>query len=64
MRAAKKKRFQDATTKPTTDKADIIGREFYLKQNISRLKKKTYPRQIRTHDLCSPKHIRYLQAKL
>ena len=34
-----------------------------MKQNISRLKKKTGPSQIRTQDLCRPRHIRYLQAK-
>ena len=41
-----------------------IGRQFYFKQNISRLKNKTGPGEIWTQDLRRPKHIRYLQAKL
>ena len=41
----------------------IIGRQLYLQQNISRLKKKG-PGQIRNQDLCRPRNIRYFQVKL
>ena len=39
MRSAKKKLFQDVTTKPTTDKQTINWTTIFLKQYISRLKK-------------------------
>ena len=42
----------------------IIGRKFHLKQNSSRLKKKTGPGQNRNQDLHRPRVILYLQAKL
>ena len=45
------------TAKPTLDKQ----KQFQLKQNISSLKKKGTG-QIRTHELCCPRHIRYIQA--
>ena len=41
-----------------------IGQQFYLKQNISCLKKKTGPGQLQTQDLRAPRHNSYLYAKL
>ena len=38
---------------------EIIGRQSYLKQNISRLKTKTDPGEIPTQEL-RPRRIRYL----
>ena len=46
------------TTKPTTDKqTNNWPTNFFFE-------KKTSPGQTRTQDICRPRHIRYLQAKL
>ena len=59
MRTAKKKRFQDVITKPTTNK--------YWPTNLSetehcQFEKKTDPGEIRTYNLCCPSNIRYLHG--
>ena len=60
MRAAEE-RFQDATSKPTTDQQTnnwpIILLETLFPVFFF-LKKKTGHSQIRTQDLCRPSHIR------
>ena len=59
MLAAKKKRFQDVTTKQTNNWPTILFETDYLP-----FEKKTGPGQIRTQDFCRYRHIRYLPAKL
>ena len=59
-----KKQFQSMTIEPTTDKQTNYWPSVFLKQNISRLKKKTFSSPIGTQDFCRYRHIRYLQANL
>ena len=49
-------------TKPTKHKQTNNKPTIFLKRNISRLKKKTGPGQIRPQNLCRPRRIRNLQS--
>ena len=62
--AQKTKYFQDVTTKRTTDKQTNNYPTILFDTEYFPFEKKTGPGQIRTQDLCRPRHIRYLQAKL
>ena len=58
-----KKRSQDMTNKHTTKSRQKLGRQFYSKKNIYRLRKKQDLLRF-TQDLCHPKQNSYLQAKV
>ena len=59
MKNAYNKKFYDVATSQQNISRQIIRRQFFLKRNISHLKKKSGPCKIQTEDFRRPRRNRY-----